>query len=296
MTKRRGAQTEPRLELSLLANGGEQARLYRGEPLILSVLVTDQEAARAAAHDETIADAREDVDRREANGEISAAMAKRERAPLRTGRVKAMKLGSKRAPWARQIRFKVASGRRVVTWRVEVLSNPAPPPAVTLPAGRVAVADFTLRGDDLRRVKPGTYVAWASLPAGSKPVVSEPVEVTITSTNARGKDRLRVAIGSARLAYRTGSLEAAQEQIERALRLDPHSIDALVLHADIAVARGRHDVALTSLERALVEFEAQHPGSYEPPAPILRRLSEVQRKLFPGAGDPDPLEGAPPLG
>ena len=292
----RPAPREPRLELSVLANGSEAARLYRGEPLVLSVQLVDHEAGRAAAHNEALADAREEIDAREANQELSAAAAKRERAALRQMRVAAIRLGSKKAPWARQVRFSVASVRRVVTWRFELFSNPTAASTADLTGGRVAVAEFALISETLKRVRPGAYVVQASVRAAGKRIVSEPVSVTFTGTAARGRERLRVAIGSARLAYRRREFPSAQEQVERALVVDPHSIDALVLHADVAAAVGRHDVALLALERALTEFQTQYPDSYEPPAPILDRLADLRRRVFPSTGELDPLEDAPPLG
>lgn len=296
MTRRRTIPGEPRLEATLLANGSEAARVYRGEPIVLSVHVIDPEAERVAAHNESLEEAREDLEARSAAGDVPDDELAAARAGLRPMKARTMRLGTKQSPWADQVRFSVKDGHgHAVRWPVRVLENPAPGGIVELSPGNVAVADYGVGAPAVDGARKGVYVVRATVAAGSVRVGTDPVEITITREAAPEAQRARVILAVARMAYRTGSYGEAEAETTRALEVDPASIDALVLRADVALAIGRVDAALAALERALEESERQHPDAYEPPGPILRRLARVHRILFPEAGTPDPLEGLSPL-
>lgn len=270
------------LILALSANGATEATLRRGEPLVLSVTVTDEASERAAdARPEVERDLRELEAARDA-GQVQDEEYRRRRSELEA-RLEAhpSPAGAPGRPWHRSVEFVDPEGSPVA-WDLHPLFADPEADILTLAEGGSARAEFGLDPEEVAGIPPGRYPVRARLPVGDAgAAVSGEAVVAVAEEEVPASERERPEWLESAAGYllRRGRIDEARALAGLLLQAAPDPVGALVLRGEIEQRAGDLEAALRSFEEAEREYRQRNPDAHGPPEGILLRIWGVRRRL-----------------
>ena len=152
---------------------------------------------------------------------------------------------------------------------------------VTLDGWTSCYTEFGIDSEDIGR--PQGEIKVKSIVEIGKDMTVESNIVTINFLTEKmpetEKDKEEILIAKGRYAYKRGLYDEAIKYVQKVLQVNPHSLPSLNLLGKIEEKRGNLNAALSAYEKALEEFDKQHPDAYEPPRLIERNISKLQALL-----------------
>jgi hypothetical protein len=233
---------------ALYANEVNAAKLVRGQPLLLSLVL---------AHPDPTAPKVDPV-------VIAAAGAK----------------------WTDAIRIEVLDAKqKPQTWPLHALVDQAEP-TLRLDDKQRGFLAWRLSVDEASAIAPGTYQVVAHIDTtGAKAAGAWLGTRTSTVTvqvgaAATATDRSATALLLAREAAWGGDAKQARAHVDALLAKEPTHIDGLTAAGDLASAAGNVDEALDFYNRALTAVAKKSPRTHEPPRELIRRRNAELDKWF----------------
>ena len=256
-------------DIGLWVNSSERLEVRRGTPLVFSVRLANHQAMNAALANAARQRYLASIDGRAQRGELSAEDAATMRAAVQPeAAVRPIAVGTASRTWASFVRFELSdTSSRALDWTL----RPIPPSdsALVLDARTTAEVTFVLAPEAAAQVTAGEYRVSAviEVPADSGPpdawhglARSTPVTITVLPASA-GQDATaesQAARLRARYFAKVGDWKQALADAERAVSLEPTSIEAHVLVGEARKATGDANGALAAFREAQRQYEAQY--------------------------------------
>jgi tetratricopeptide (TPR) repeat protein len=278
------AETAPAPSLSLSAWGKQTLTQDRSEPLLLTIELGSPLAAARREENRTRSRHLRALEKSGVLAKMSEADREAAKASAQPLPLPVFALGSDDDPiWeVLSVRVRTAGGKEVES-RVRALrSTTRGEPAIRLDGAHSAAFYFGLDPDALSRLPAGEYRLHAQLDTRGKrgmwqgTAVSPVVKLTLTQGGSGAAQASDVRAG--RYYWLDGDLDRVEEIAARMLARDPESVDAWVLRADLAAAKGELEEAERAYQLLIGLYARQHAGDRDPRPPefFTQRLREVQ--------------------
>ncbi|MBI4329730.1 MAG: hypothetical protein HY673_00430 [Chloroflexi bacterium] len=279
--------TVPVLNVQLSANNSDSASIRAGEPLILTVSLVNASAITGEAANLELRQAREEMERRLAEGQITEKEFKKRSSQLKEERVEKVAVGSSTKPWYEGIAFygMEDSARIKLQWPLRVLEYPSPQDVVELDEGRAATADYGCDPDLLPRS--GEYQIMATVDAPGNIVESNAVKVVFPGGEGDRLESESWLASRASIYLRLGAWDEVKKHIGRLESLDPGSLSVSYLKGEYEEAKGNIDEAIAAYQKALEIFYQQYPNIGEYPELLTTKMGFLAEKRAAGNSSPD---------
>jgi tetratricopeptide (TPR) repeat protein len=275
-------------DIGLWVNSFERVEVRQGTPLVFSVRLANHQAMNAALANATRQPYLASIDERVQRGELTEEAA----AAMRAGvgpeaAVRSIEVGSANRNWASFVRFELSdSNTQALDWSLRLI--PPPESALALDARTTAEVTFVLSPEAAAQVTPGEYRVSAviEVPGDSGPADawhglarSTPVTITVLPASAGQDATAETQAARLRAQYfaRVGDWKQSLTDAERAVSLDPSSIDAHILVGEARKASGDPDGALAAFREAQRQYEAQYGGPPDEPSYIADQIALLTR-------------------
>ena len=279
------------IALHLDANGATTCRVFRDEPIVLTIRVTSDQPLVASELNLDVEHERRRLDDAFEKGKISEEEHRKKLEDLRTKEIppSVVSVGSKDRPWWTFVKLThVTDGPQALDWPLHLI--------MTYPAGEEArlghgdsySAEFGVDPDDVRTIPSASYRIRASLEGeitvngGSRTVQvsSNEVVVEVLPRRMPPKEASRPERKTELASY---YLRRGKNDLAWSLVRGVTSVKALLIVGDLHEMKGEYDKAYDAFKRAEKTFYEEHPDSYEAPEIIASRIVNLLRKWTPSA-------------
>ena len=239
--------------LEVAVNGGREAEVPRGWPLLLLVDLTHPDIAAPEAE------------------------------------VTPLPIAAAQGDWSNAIRVTVRNARGgAETWPLHLAQTPSQ--TLTLDTARQGQLLWYLAPEETARLAEGDYTLRATLdttastvPGGWRGHVrAVPVLVHVSAEPATLTAEQEAEKAEVLVAYALwrGDTTQALAHLDARLSRQPADYNALTLKADILVAAGRNEEALALYNQAIDAYLAQNPNAGEQPEGLLVKRGLLQEKVY----------------
>jgi len=269
------------ISMDLRANRSRDVTIYRGEPIIFSISIRNWRAFDAASHNKSLEMLQADLERNYKAGKITDAEYEKQLDSLRKEikEIKGYQLGSTEAPWTTLLKFlrDVHNAWKPLGWPLKILSQSPEEPTLVIDDKLSLYVEFDMGSSEVESMAPGQYTIKCALEKGEVLSESNSVIVRITHRQDRHPSEEKLlSIGRYFLARNKPS--QVFSIVERIFRLNPRSIDALVLKGEAEEASGNIQAALETYRQAMNEWYAQGLARHEAPRYIMSRINRLSMK------------------
>lgn len=269
------------ISMACRANDQTNITIYKDEPLILSVSMVNDDAIHAASFNAPLEDQIKELERKFKAKMITADRFKGavEEVKEQMLTVRIYRIGGPKG-WPYFIKFQtlLENSWKELEWPLKLLLQYPSSSVVTLDGWTSCYVEFGLDPEDMER--PQGEIKIKSIVEIGKGMTVESNIVTINFLTEKmpekEKDKEEILIAKGRYAYKRGLYDEAIKYVQKALRVNPHSLPSLNLLGDIEEKRGNLNAALSAYEKALEEFNKQYPDADEPPRLIESNISKLQ--------------------
>jgi hypothetical protein len=255
-----------------------QSSIYRDQPFIISVTVTNP-GAQYARRWNMSADGRvKELDDLLKQGKIKREQYELEKKSIEGQKKKASRvtIGSPASPWYEQVQWSFTGNGRTIASPFTYLSNPASEAIADVDGQGIYTAWFGISPEKMQQLAPGNYSISATL-QGATVTVSLEVKNLKTPATASATDSLQLQHGY----YYWHANEPAKGLVhaENILTRNPASIAGLSLKGDLLVLQNQWDAAWQAYTRALGEYNKKYPGSKEMPEYLMVSIEFVKGRM-----------------
>jgi hypothetical protein len=284
----------PEPDVAIQIERESELKVWRGAPLIFSVVLSNPRAMNAALENEANQALMREIAAGVAAGKIAPQSAEPRLARLRRlVPVQAVRLGDQATGWNDYIRFFLLSpdGKTVpLPWPLRIVAAPETK-ALSLGDTETAQLDYLLDPAAADQIAPGDYqiVATVETPAGGNVgadtwhgrVESEPVRLSVAQKPARiaPADEETTDLQFARYYQAAQDWPHARTFAEKALAANPDSVPARTLDGEVREAQADLKGALQAYQLAETNFHKQYPHSYEAPLYLINKIDVVMGQL-----------------
>lgn len=266
-----------RLDVFILVNDSEDTILFRGDPLTVSLRISNPSLLEAEYHNAMVDKQINELQEKLKSGKISHENFQRKSEELMAQKIKVepVTLGNDETPWYHLPKFYVAENDEWMEtpWKLTVVKLHPSTVAVTIDSSTNAFVDYVVEPHVFEKAPSGKYRMKAKvLGAESNTVVFEVSDAEPPMT----EDRLL------RLAYyytNVRQYDIAEQMLNQALSIEPHSINVLTAIAQHHEAIGNFEKAMENYRKALEEFKTRFPDDPEGPRAIISGILRLMEKL-----------------
>ena len=274
------------LNITLKVNDGYGDTVYAGDPVLLTVSITNPDGREDAQHNKMLDMEIADLKARHVNAEVSDEEYEQELAELESQRVEyeVGSLGDLAEPWPSLVEFVSEESGAALSWPLETLMSAPEEPILELMGDLSAHARYGLSPEKTAEIDEGVHRVKAVFGEDeSNPVV---VGVSRDEDPSPSEDKTVRLVGYFLAA---GALARSLDLINGVLDGNPNSIDGLILKAKYHEVTGDFDEGIDTLMKAREEFFAQNPEYDENPRYID---SLITRMMMAREGDDEEEEDA----
>jgi tetratricopeptide (TPR) repeat protein len=254
--------------------------LYRDEPAILTVNISNPAITYAASWNKESRNYLAELEQQFNEGKISEAYFQQEQKSVNEGMISTVEsqVGSLSEPWASKVMFKIVAedGKEFASLPNRLLKSSRPSAIAILNEGAYFSAEYNLPAGSFKSLSAGNYHFIATL----ENVKSAPVRLTFKSEDMpvaiRNDEVMLLKIGQYYLQDEDPS--KAISYADQILSRNANSLDGLVLRADSYLLMENYKNALMDYEQALALFYQTFPDSYEAPEYLLAMIEYVREK------------------
>ena len=270
------------ISMQFRANEKTSTAVYEDEPLILSVAIVNDGAVQAASYNASLEIQRQELERKFNTKQIKEEEFKRRVTEIEQRKLKLRiyRLGGPKG-WTHFIKFYILSEDiwKEVNWPLNLLTFYPHTKVAELDASTSCYVEFGLDPQDTSRLPQGEF----HVKARAEMVEGKSVESNIVIVNLL-REKLPEAkeneeetlLSKARYYYKKGIYDEAREFVDRALLVNPQSIQSLILLGDIEEGRKNLSIALSTYEKALDEFQRQYPDSRGAPRSLVSKINRLR--------------------
>jgi tetratricopeptide (TPR) repeat protein len=272
--------------IAFQANASDRVAIRPGMPLLLQVRLANPRAMNAALEKKIARERAEEIKEHMGRGVVSKETGEKMLAALTSPEIGALTLPAG-SNWEQLVSVRVisADGKENLAWKAALLPAVRPQPRV-LDAEQQVELDYGIAAEQTAALAPGEYrlsavLAPSAAGGWSDSAMSRPVALIVLNGSARmeASEEERVHVGAARYYRAVGDTAKARDAVRKALAVHAHSIDANILLAEMLEEAGDLPAALATFQRAIEDYERQHPNSQEPHPYLTMRVGALLHKL-----------------
>jgi len=277
------------MSLYLDANGVTTCRVFKDQPIVLTVRVTSDQPLAASELNLEVRHERRRLDEELERGKISEEEHKKKLKELEDREIplRVASVGNKDKPWWTFVKFSLVTNRsQALDWPLHVIMTYPVGEEAKLGPGESYSVEFGIDPDDVRTIPSANYKVRVSLEGeitvnggtNDIQVSSNEVVVEVLPRHMPPKEASKPERKTELASYyfRRGKHDLAWSLVKGLT-----SMKALLIVGDLHEMRGEYDKAYDAFKRAERVFHREHPDSYEAPELIASRIVNLLRKWTP---------------
>jgi tetratricopeptide (TPR) repeat protein len=262
------------LLLILRINEEFYASIYKGDPVILSLTISNSATMEDEQYNSYLDDEIAELNMRLEKEEITEEEYNTEKENLESQKIQIdfPEIGVEGAPWYEAVSFHTGSEEtwEPLKWELEELHHSPLEDSVVLVSEQLAYLEYALSPDKAESMPEGPFEVKAVL----GDVESNSVLIGFSrEEDPEPTDDKNIMI--ARYLMTTGALVAAESLIGKMTEGAPDSTQSHIMMGEYYEAAGDYEKALESFKLALEAFERENPDEYEPPIYIEAMIAEL---------------------
>jgi len=269
------------IHISLRVNEEEQDSVFRDEPLLFDVQVSNKQAQANARWNMAGERRLMEMDESLKQGRLSREEYEREKSVIEKARrkVEITTLGSSATSWTSAIHWKVTNtaDRKELKWPIMLMMNPATTGTAVLDANGFYMASFGLSPEAMQQLPVGTYTVEVSIENVYSNAVLVIIRSRLMTETIAGTEPMLLRIG--RFYWHAGDGEKTIRFAELMLSQDPSSLDGLSLKGDGQVLQRNYLPALETFNNALKLYYKKFGNEAEPPEYLLSTIAFLKHSL-----------------
>ena len=254
--------------------------LYRDEPAILSISISNPAAAYAKTWNKEALSYLSDLEKKFNDGKMSEEVYQQERKSVTEGMLGTYesRIGTPAEPWVSKVKFNIYTEKReeVASLSLRLLNSSKPAAVAVLNERTYYSAEYNLPPNALQQLSSGSYRFTVSI----DDIESAPVRLKYKAEAMpdffKNKETTLLKIGQYYLQDEDPG--KAIEYAEQILSRNANTLDGLVLRGDSYLFMENYNKALVDYERALKLFYQEFPDSYEAPEYLLDMIEYASGK------------------
>lgn len=274
------SQANAQVELTLRVEHEQEKTVYRDQPAIFQLTVSDPYVTEAARWNDKVDEYLRELDSLLRLKRITSEYHNSEREVANRSRrnTQVLSLGTPATGWAEQVElsFRSKDGRtKAGDVIVHLMPFPSVDNSISLTPDAHYDTHFGISPEKMQTLPAGSYEVVVSING----VLSEQVtlEVRAEKMTAQVLATPEMLLYLGRYYLNDGNANRAFGYAEQLLKQNANSLDGMVLRAESRQMRGENTLALTDFERALTLFYQQEPNSYEAPSYILMSIASLKQ-------------------